>query len=242
MEWRTHPFHKLIYAPRGSGEVWIGDRSHPFGPRDLIVVPSQNRNRIVDAPGEPVSLYVLCLSRQLLAFDRGVEKRLPVGAVAMAAGQAERVEQQLRRLLYEQRRDDANRALTLVAGTLGLIDLVLSEPSTRERPAPESSMEAYVAHLDKNFFDATTVDVEAERMGLSRRAFTQAFREATGRSWLDYVRDRAIRYACQLLDETPMPIASVAFECGFNDLSTFYRQFKSRTGASPAAWRQRREN
>ena len=77
-------------------------------------------------------------------------------------------------------------------------------------------------------------------MSVSRRTFTKRFREATGKSWLEYVRGKAIGHAASLLRETSAPIASIAFECGFADVSTFYRQFKARLGVSPAAWRRRK--
>ena len=32
-------------------------------------------------------------------------------------------------------------------------------------------------------------------------------------------------------------VASIAFDCGFRDLSTFYRLFKGRYGCAPNAWR-----
>jgi AraC-like DNA-binding protein len=42
----------------------------------------------------------------------------------------------------------------------------------------------------------------------------------------------------RLLKSTERTVLSVAFECGFDDLSTFYRAFKRETGVSPNHWRE----
>jgi AraC family L-rhamnose operon regulatory protein RhaS len=40
------------------------------------------------------------------------------------------------------------------------------------------------------------------------------------------------------LTEPQKTVLSIAFECGFEDLSTFYRAFKREVGISPNLWRK----
>jgi AraC family L-rhamnose operon regulatory protein RhaS len=74
---------------------------------------------------------------------------------------------------------------------------------------------------------------------MSRRHFTQLFREQTGTSWTDYVSGLRVDYACRLLRETERSVLAIAFECGYDELSSFYRAFKRRTGLPPSEWRHR---
>ena len=73
---------------------------------------------------------------------------------------------------------------------------------------------------------------------MSRRRFTTLFAEVTGQTWADYVADFASRLFPSAVAETQRSVVAIAFECGFEDLSSFYRAFKRRTGDSPAHWRQ----
>ena len=243
MEWRTHRFVKVLYATSGTGTVLIGKRKVGFLPRDVVVVPPDKRNRIVDDPGSPTSLYILCVARKLLAFDRHVVGQLSTGRLARSPRFANQAERRLRRLLFEQKRDRAMTPLVMVAEVLALLQLVIEQSGvdlSTQRPSsgPRAEMQRYIEHLNNSFFEATTIDAAAAQMGMRRRSFTRFFREQAGESWLEHVRRRGVDHAARLLTETRLPIASIAFECGFEDLSNFYRRFKRQYGVAPGRWRE----
>ena len=153
------------------------------------------------------------------------------------------VRETLRQLLYEQtsRRAGYRLAMTgLARQMLAMLARASAQPDTSELAGAHdkrAAMAAYVRRLETRFFEAGTIDAAATQLGMSRRRFTELFRELTGSTWTDYVRARRIEHACRLLGGTRRSIVSIAFECGFHDLSTFYRAFKREIGQSPAAWR-----
>ncbi len=242
MEWRRHEFIKVVYALQGRGVLHTAKNKCEFKAKDVLVIPAQLRNRIVDAPGEPSSLYVLCVSPQLLAFDPKITKRLESGRLARSEYLANRVESLFRRMLFQQSHGGHAASLTMAAAVLDLFQILIEKqgraPLIEEASSKSThEIERYVEYLDYHFFEAQDIQTAARQLGMSRRTFTKHFREVTGKSWLEYVHSKAIDHAARLLLETPAPITSIAFECGFADLSTFYRQFKARKGTSPAAWR-----
>jgi AraC family L-rhamnose operon regulatory protein RhaS len=97
----------------------------------------------------------------------------------------------------------------------------------------------YVADLPHRFFEATDLDHVAAELGMSRRCFTYLFRLTAGASWSAYLRRLRIEYACQLLQQTTRSILAIAFESGYEDLSSFYRAFKRQKGLPPREWRSR---
>lgn len=243
MDWRRHNFLKLIYVLSGEGTISVGNASFRFQQQDLMVVPVGAKNRLVDAPNRQVSIYVLCISRSVLEFDRSIERRLPAGIHHCDSSVAIRAEHLLRNLLFHQKHLSNNTRLEMVTSALRFLQLLFRDSTmdtqTRSGLATkEDEMSRYVLNLDTHFFEAGDITTAAASLGMSRRAFTDHFRRATGKSWLEYVRERSILYSQELLRDTDAPIAAIAFECGFKDLSTFYRQFKRRVGVSPLAWRK----
>lgn len=242
MDWRRHRFLKVIYVLAGAGCLELENSEIPFKSGDLLVVPAGVPNRIADTPTAPSSLYVLCVARSLLCFDSEAEKSLTPGRQPRSAYLANRAESQLKRLLYQQAHGGETTRLTMVASMLELLAMLIRPGSSEKRDEGNvtlSEMERYIDELDRRFFEATTIDDAAAQLGMSRRRFTELFREVTGKAWLAYVHERAIGHATRLLAETSVPITSVAFECGFRDLSTFYRRFKALKDCSPAEWRRR---
>ena len=67
----------------------------------------------------------------------------------------------------------------------------------------------------------------------------QLLLEGTGATFSDRVMEHRMRQAWRLLS-SPRPglkIASIAHDCGFNDITTFNRAFRRRFGESPTAAR-----
>ncbi len=243
MEWRTHDFVKVVYVLSGRGTFHMGRRKTAFEAGDVVVVPPRMRNRIEDDPASAASLYVGCVAVSLLNFDAAIVGRLPTGRLSAGGHFANRVASLLRRMVYSQDRDSAVRAIALVADAMRLIQLIIEAAAdTSARGAAEMLSDRQLIHnyaeaLKSEFFEATTIDAAAKSLGLPRRSFTKLFAEETGTTWLRFVRELAIEHAKERLQATEIPAASVAFECGFNDLSTFYRQFKTQVGMSPAKYR-----
>jgi AraC family L-rhamnose operon regulatory protein RhaS len=98
---------------------------------------------------------------------------------------------------------------------------------------------AYARGLEQTFFEERLIDGAAERLGLSRRRFTTLFREVAGDTWFNTVRALRLVHARRLLRETGRSVTSICYECGFEDVSNFYRAFRAVERVSPGAWRRK---
>ncbi|MGI9470099.1 MAG: helix-turn-helix domain-containing protein [Rubripirellula sp.] len=239
MEWRKHHFIKIVYVLSGTGEFHLGDQSYEFQSGDVIVVPPGVRNRIVDDAAS--SLYVCCLSANLFHLDPTIVQRLECRLHRGDRRFASRVASLMRRMVHSQRTMTSMKSITMLADASRMTQIILACDARQSRLARESDdrsiVRQYIQSLPGHFFEEASIDVASQRLGIPRRTFTQLFTEITGETWLAHVRRLAIEHALHRLRETDLPITSVAFECGFNDLSTFYRQFKKQTGVSPGAYR-----
>ena len=80
----------------------------------------------------------------------------------------------------------------------------------------------------------------ASHMGMSPSAFSRYFKKVMGKTFSRFVNELRVGRACRLLLETDQPIAAVAFDCGFNNLSNFNRRFRELQGVNPRAFRNQR--
>lgn len=92
--------------------------------------------------------------------------------------------------------------------------------------------------ISDNFRNDLTVGEAADVSAMTVPAFCRYFKKVTGKTFITYLTNFRIVYACKLLSDEHSTIAEVAFECGFNSLSQFNRSFKRFTGRTPTDYRQ----
>ena len=127
---------------------------------------------------------------------------------------------------------------------LDLIALALNargeaEAVARGRGLPAARHRLIVAEIERGFADAAlSGKMVAARLGITER-YLQQLMEQRGETFSHHVlRVRLERAAAMLTTKKHMPVAEVAFRCGFNDLSYFNRTFRRRFGDSPRAYRK----
>jgi AraC-like DNA-binding protein len=249
---QSHPFLELFFVLSGSGTFRIDGQVHPCQRNDLVVVPPRRVHVIHDDPARPLSLYAVCVAALVTRHEPDLFQRLPVGRVRVGNSLAGEVRTNIRRMLFEQTRQRAFGSTLIVGLTLELLASLARHSTMAERHAsadrPDASaamrrshVERYVAELAHRFFERATLDDAAAELGMSRRRFTTLFSEVTGKSWADYLTYLRIEYAKTLLRDTTRSIVSIAFECGYEDLSSFYRSFKRTAKVSPGHWREKRQ-
>ena len=89
------------------------------------------------------------------------------------------------------------------------------------------------------FYDhANPVQEMTSRSGLPPTTFARRFRKATGQSPQDYVLSLRIEEAKQILETTQTSVEDIARAVGYEDLSSFRRIFKRRSGVTPSEHRR----
>jgi AraC-like DNA-binding protein/quercetin dioxygenase-like cupin family protein len=248
MSAQCHDFLEIFYVLKGSGVFRIDGQRHPARHGDILIVPAGFDHVIEDDPAKPLALYGICIAPQVWRHEPELIEHLPAGRLLASKLLAGRVRADLRQLLFEQTLARAGRCTLILGLTLQLLARLARSFLDAGPPASSANSSAsahrqavarYVADLSHRFFEDTDLDHVAAELGMSRRRFTHLFRQAAGASWSAYLTQLRMNYACQLLRETSRSILAIAFETGYEDLSSFYRAFKREKGLPPRAWCER---
>ena len=78
----------------------------------------------------------------------------------------------------------------------------------------------------------------ARAQNISRGYLATIFKQETGKTISEFVRERRIKHAKHLLAGTKLQIQTVAAQCGIMDLQYFSKIFKSMTGKTPKEYRE----
>ncbi len=82
------------------------------------------------------------------------------------------------------------------------------------------------------------LDTVAARAGMTRRTFTRRFHKAFGMSFGQWLIERRVALAQQLLETTQRPVEDIAFEAGFGSAVSLRQQFVARLGVAPQQYRR----
>jgi AraC family transcriptional regulator, transcriptional activator FtrA len=87
---------------------------------------------------------------------------------------------------------------------------------------------------------AQPLDVAAmsEHAGVSPRTFARRFREETGTTPLQWLLSRRVLAARQLLEESDLPVETIAWHCGFGTATSLRDHFRRATATTPTAYRR----
>ena len=120
--------------------------------------------------------------------------------------------------------------LTVMAAYIGKNGLI--------RESHQSLGEIIKSYVDKNIDRKITLAELSKKLHRSIVTLTECFRKEFGVSIMQYVFQRRMEAARQMLVEDKLSIGEIAYSCGFQDIEYFSRCFKREFGKPPSVWRK----
>lgn len=111
-------------------------------------------------------------------------------------------------------------------------------PRRRDLGLAPHALRRALNHIDDNLDGSLTWEDIAAALGMNHFTLGRAFRASTGMTLHQYVTERRVHRARQLLAQGAVSIADVALEVGFSCQSHLTTQFRKHTGTTPAAFRR----
>ncbi|SDC41479.1 two component transcriptional regulator, AraC family [Pelagirhabdus alkalitolerans] len=94
------------------------------------------------------------------------------------------------------------------------------------------------SYIDHHYHEGITLEEAADQAGLSMYYVSKLFKERFGKSFIQYVTERRITEAKDLLSHTKQSLKEIALDLGYKDPNYFSRVFKKETGMSPSEYRE----
>lgn len=251
--WHYHPELELHYVIRGEGVQFIGDRIRNFSAGEMILLgenlPHTWRcsDRYFEANSE---CYVEALVLQFLPTCLGKEF-LDLPEAFMIPRLFQKAKQGLIIRGEKKRKISALLNTALSASYLDRLILLLSilkilasnieedETITSSYTVSHSNA-AEMARLDKIYsyaLDHYRRDISLEEIAsvvsMSATSFCRYFKLMTNKTFSNFLTEVRISHVCRALIENRLPTEVICFQCGFNNISNFYRHFKKVTGLTP---------
>ena len=91
--------------------------------------------------------------------------------------------------------------------------------------------------IEANIFSPISIETLADYCNLSLSSFKREFAKIYKDTPANYIKTKRLEKASELLLKTDNRITDIAFECGFNDLANFTKNFHDKYNVSPTNFR-----
>lgn len=257
--WHYHPELELHFVIKGEGVRFIGDNISNFSAGEVTLLgeklphcwrckdeyfrPESNLNV------EVIVIHFLpdCLGRYLLNLPEAYQlnKLFEKAKSGMIINGKARVE--LQKLMYKAiEATNLDRVIVLLSILKVLAETEEYDTITLSRNEFHQSNESDTIRLNKvcsytlvNYKKDITLQEIAAISNLSVTSFCRYFKLMTKKTYSDFLTEIRISHACRFLVEDKLPTEVLCFECGFNNISNFYRHFKKITNMTPLEYKRR---
>ncbi|WP_437919086.1 AraC family transcriptional regulator [Sphingobacterium sp. LRF_L2] len=257
--WHYHEEIELHYTIRGEGVRFIGDNISSFAPGEIILVGEKLSHawRCKDEyyqnnPEYNIEAIVLqflpdCLGKQLLQLPESylipkLFEKAKSGIIVKGE-----TKHQVAQLMYDCVNETGlGKIISLLQILKTLAESEECETIVKTQTTFHQSNEADNIRLNNifnythaHYKDDITLEEVASIANLSITSFCRYFKMMTRKTYYDFLVEIRISHACRLLVENKLPTEVICFECGFNNVSNFYRHFKKVMGLTPLEYKKR---
>lgn len=125
---------------------------------------------------------------------------------------------------------------------MGLFMIELIKNSDKVERKEEASLQHYLIveslkYIEENFKDGSLYEL-AERLNQSHYGLSKTIKKATGHTFKELLQERRLIRAKELLEGTVLPITSIIEQVGYDNVSYFYRIFKTKYGLTPNEYKK----
>ncbi|MCH7401315.1 AraC family transcriptional regulator [Belliella kenyensis] len=254
-----HPQWQLTLVVEGKGQLMVGDYLGRFGPGDMFLFASnmphvfRSDAAYFEESNEKLSIsYTLFFDFEvfgpsLLELDELSE----LGKWVSQVKGSYKVLNETKEILGEEMLHFKGvKGLEKLLRALKILKLLKDSPnltnlnqyiSERDYTETEGKRMGKVMNyiLTKSHTGIELSEV-ADMAHLSKEAFCRFFKDRTGKTFTAFLSQVRVHQASQLLMESDLSIAQIAYQSGFQNLSYFNRVFKRIQGESPKEYRLRR--
>ncbi|VVE42941.1 AraC family transcriptional regulator [Pandoraea capi] len=105
-------------------------------------------------------------------------------------------------------------------------------------PNENSLVAKVLKYVSDHIDELLSIEDIADAVGVSRRTFARAFAKHAKVTPSVFVEQVRVDFARKLLEETDVPLKTVAFRCGFNGATHLRRTFSRVLGTTPKSYRE----
>lgn len=248
--WHQHIEYELILFTEGEGAGFVGNYVGEFKTGDIFFLGSNLPHTFQKANKDLITSAVVVQFRDdfwgkdflMLPECKPLRQLFDISTKGLKLrGETKKIlNTKIRELEYRK----GIARITLLCDCLQMIeekkeyDTVSTQEVKAFNSKNQERIDTIFRYTIDHFQDSITLTTVASHAGMSVPAFCNYFRKSTKKTFIDFLNEIRISYACQQLIDTQNPVKEICFESGFNTLANFNKQFLKLKKITPSSYRK----
>lgn len=257
--WHYHPELELHYIIKGEGVRFIGDNINNFEPGEMVLLGENlphtwrckdeyfQNNPSLKTEAMVMHFLPDCLGKHLMNLPEAYllpklfEKAK--GGMIISGTTKEKLVSLMQSAIEATNLD---RIIILLSILKTLAETDEYQTIVTSKNTFYQSNESETLRINKicnytlsNYKKDITLEEVASLSNLSITSFCRYFKLMTKKTFYDFLIEIRVSHACRFLIENKLPTEVICFDCGFNNVSNFYRHFKKVTGMTPLDYKRK---
>jgi len=254
--WHFHSEFQISYIAKGKGARFIGDHVQNFKEGDLVFTGPNlphlwrsdeayfKKDSKLTTRGLVIYFDHQLLSDSLLSKEEFYNINKLVKNSVRGIEFYGQTQQKIKKLILNI---DKEKGFDRIIKLMEIINVLanskefnlLSSPgySQNFKGDDTEKMQKVYDYVMTNFKTKISLDEIAFMLNMTTTSFCRYFKPRANKTFTRFVNDIRIGHARKLLLEDNFNISQISYECGFNTLSNFNRQFKAITNLTPHEYR-----
>lgn len=256
--WHFHSEYEIIYVENGNGERFVADHMGEFNSGEIILLGSNLPHYMRSAPEyfsenctKRVNGVVIQFHKDFMTYAinnyidlKPIKEILDLsrrGIHFPKPGNEDIVERIQSLPIYKGIDRIINLLLLLnsMAKSVNKLPLGSSQFNNSLSMFSDDRLEKILSYINYHYTEKIELDTVAAMIPMNTTAFCRYFKDKSGKTFMDYILDLRVGYACKLLSGIPKDITEICIASGFNSTTHFNRIFKRKTGLTPTEYRKK---
>ena len=246
-ELHDHSAVEILLTLEGSVTYTVNDIVYQVRKGEVLIIPPDMQHAL--SMGEESSRYLFLFEPEGILSMRDIKTLTPYFHRPFHLRDGSEAHVRIRELLlklkdvYEKRELMWNTVcysyLLRVYAILGqrYLNGVRNRIPDGGRIVESEVITASMTYINNHYKQDLSLEDVAEFAGFSRYYFSRSFKKQTGYSFKDYLCEKRLQVATDLLIRTDKSMKDVAAESGFGSVATFNRVFREKKGCTPTQFR-----
>lgn len=253
-DWHYHEEYEILFTIKGDGVRIVGDSMDYFSDPELILI-GKNTPHVFRNECKTTNETVDCIVIKFGDFFDGYSLfNLPeMRSIKNLLNKAQRgilfstqtVNKVKSKLIKLQKLKGVNRILALIE----ILNLLSNEEDLtflasenfvlNDESRKEERIKNIINYISENYTKDISLEDLAKVSYMTTNSFCRYFKNKTGKTAFQFIREYRISKACQMLINNNDSISEICYDIGFNSFSTFNRIFKNLKNVSASEYRSK---